>query len=145
MINQGKVFKSFKELGSFLQKKRRLKGDKIDYISSNLIIKKQILKNIEEGSVSEIDFYNNPHLKGFLFSYIKYLKCDEECKIENLFLRDKKSIINKQKVSLESGLDRRNSYGSLIILFSLLLVGLLYLLWNKDTYKQLYNLGLMID
>ena len=39
-------------MGTFLQKKRRIKGEKIDFISSNLIIKKQILKDIEEGALS---------------------------------------------------------------------------------------------
>ena len=140
-----KMFKSFKELGGFLKKKRRLKGEKIDFISSNLIIKKQILKNIEEGIFTEKDFIDNPHLKGFLNSYIRYLKCENDCKIDNLFNKKEPPLMKKQSVSLEVSTEKKNSYGSLIILFSFLLVSLLYLFWNKKTYLQLYNLGKIIN
>ena len=140
-----KMFKSFKELGGFLKKKRRLKGEKIDFISSNLIIKKQILKNIEEGILTEKDFIDNPHLKGFLNSYIKYLKCENDCKIDNLFNKKEPPLMKKQSVSLEVSTEKKNSNGSLIILFSFLLVSLLYLFWNKKTYLQLYELGKLIN
>ena len=140
-----KIFNSFKELGGFLKKKRRLKGEKIDFISSNLIIKKQILKNIEEGIFTGKDFKDNPHLKGFLNSYIRHLKCEKDCKIDNLFDKKEPSFNKKQSVSLEVSTEKKNSYGSLIILFSFLLVSLLYLFWNKKTYLQLYNLGKIIN
>ena len=143
-MSENKVFKSFKELGTFLQKKRRIKGEKIDFISSNLIIKKQILKDIEEGTLSSKDFIDSPHLKGFLNSYIRYLKCENECKIDNLFNKRETSNMKNNNVSLELSSERKSSYGSLIILFSLLIVGVIYLLWNKQTYQQLYNLGKLI-
>ena len=142
---ENRVFKSFKELGTFLQKKRRIKGEKIDFIATNLIIKKKFLKSFEEGILNERDFIDNPHLKGFLNSYIRYLKCENECKIDNLFYKEDSFSIKGQKVSLESGTDNKNSYGSLIILFSILFMSLIYLLWNKQTYKQLYNLGKLIN
>ena len=143
-MSENKVFKSFKELGTFLQKKRRIKGEKIDFISSNLIIKKQILKDIEEGALSSKDFIDSPHLKGFLNSYIRYLKCENECKIDNLFNKRETSNMKNNNVSLELSSEKKSSYGSLIILFSLLIVGVVYLLWNKQTYQQLYNLGKLI-
>ncbi len=144
-MSENRVFKSFKELGAFLQKKRRLKGEKIDFISSNLIIKKQFLKNIEEAYYTEKHFTDNPHLKGFLNSYIRYLKLENDCKIDNLFYESENTFINKKNVSIEVSTEKRNSNGSLIILISFILVGSLYLLWNKNTYQQLYNLGEILN
>lgn len=44
-----KTFNNFKELGSFIKKKRRENGERIENISAKLLIKKTILKNIENG------------------------------------------------------------------------------------------------
>ena len=54
------------------------------------------------------------------------------------------SNMKNNNVSLELSSEKKSSYGSLIILFSLLIVGVIYLLWNKQTYQQLYNLGKLI-
>ena len=51
-----------------------------------LIIKKNILKNIENGSYSKSDFEKNSYLKGFLKTYMKDLGLINECDIENLFI-----------------------------------------------------------
>ena len=50
MSQEKKIFQNFFELGTYLQKKRRETGERIESISSKLIIKKNILKNIENGS-----------------------------------------------------------------------------------------------
>ena len=52
--------------------------------------------------------------------------------------------MTNNNVSLELSSEKKSSYSSLIILFSLLIVGVIYLLWNKQTYQQLHNLGKLI-
>ena len=66
MLQEKKIFKNFFELGTYLQKKRRETGERIESVSSKLIIKKNILKNIENGSYKQSDFEKNSYLKGFL-------------------------------------------------------------------------------
>ena len=49
-----------------LKKKRRETGERIESISSKLIIKKIILQNIENGVFTQSDYEKNSYLKGFL-------------------------------------------------------------------------------
>ncbi len=134
-----KKFNSFKELGSYLKRKRREGGERLESVSSKLLIKKNILQNIENGIFDQSHYEKNSYLKGFLKTYMKDLNIMEDCDIENLFL---KNIIDikRSTVSLDNAKIDKNRFGSLVILISLVLLGLLFLLWNKSTYQKLYEL-----
>ena len=134
-----KIFYSFKELGSYLKRKRREGGERLESVSSKLLIKKNILQNIENGVFDQSHYEKNSYLKGFLKTYMKDLNIMEDCDIENLFL---KNIIDikRSTVSLDNAKIDKNRFGSLVILISLVLLGLLFLLWNKSTYQKLYEL-----
>ena len=134
-----KIFYSFKELGSYLKKKRREGGERLESISSKLLIKKNILQNIENGIFDQSHYEKNSYLKGFLKTYMKDLNIMEDCDIENLFLKNMIDI-KRSTVSLDNAKIDKNRFGSLVILISLVLLGLLFLLWNKSTYQKLYEL-----
>ena len=139
MQQEKRIFKDFFELGTYLRKKRRETGARIESISSKLIIKKNILKNIENGSYSKIDFEKNSYLKGFLKTYMRDLGIINECDLDNLFINNAIDI-KKSRVSLDKDNADKNKFGSLIILLSLIFIGLLYLFWNKSTYYELFEL-----
>lgn len=141
MKSELKTFRDLKQLGFFLKENRRLQGKKIEDASNTLIIKKDILKKFEEG---QIDIINNSYLRGFLNSYIKFLKLDKVCKIE--LLEEKKvSSLEKSNLQLEISEVKKNKYGSIIILLSISIMGLIYLLWNQKTYFNLYLIGSSIN
>ena len=134
-----KTFSNFVELGNFLKKKRRETGERIESIASKLLIKKIILQNIENGVFNQEDYEKNNYLKGFLMTYMKELDIIKICNIENLFLKNILDIQNSN-VSLDDSMSQKSKGGSLIILISLILLGLLFLFWNKDTYYNLYQM-----
>ena len=134
-----KTFSNFVELGNFLKKKRREAGERIESIASKLLIKKIILQNIENGIFNQEDYEKNNYLKGFLMTYMKELDIIKICNIENLFLKNILDIQNSN-VSLDDSMSQKSKGGSLIILISLILLGLLFLFWNKDTYYNLYQM-----
>ena len=134
-----KIFSNFVELGNFLKKKRRETGERIESIASKLLIKKTILQNIENGIFNQEDYEKNNYLKGFLMTYMKELDIIKICNIENLFLKNILDIQNSN-VSLDDSMSQKSKGGSLIILASLILLGLLFLFWNKDTYYNLYQM-----
>ena len=140
MTEEKKNFDDLVTLGSYLKKHRRLKGKKIELISKNLFIKKTIIKSFEEGTITLDRFHNDSYLKGFLKSYIKYLELDSFCDLD-LIEQKKISKLHQSGLHLETSNSKKNSYGSLIILISIILMGLVYLIWNKQTYIQLYILG----
>ena len=141
MKSELKTFRDLKQLGFFLKENRRLQGKKIEDASNTLIIKKDILKKFEEG---QIDIINNSYLRGFLNSYIKFLKLDKVCKIE--LLEEKKvSNLEKSNLQLETSEVKKNKYGSIIILLSISIMGSIYLLWNQKTYFNLYLIGSSIN
>ena len=139
MLQEKKIFKNFFELGTYIQKKRRETGERVEAISSKLIIKKDILKKIENGIFSQNDYEKNTYLKGFLKTYMKDLGLLEECDIENLFINSSIDI-KSSGVSLDNNKTSSNKFGSLIILVSLIFIGLLFLFWNRDTYYRLFEL-----
>ena len=143
-MSEIKSFTTFIELGSYIKKVRRTNNEKLNMISSQLIIKKQILHDIEEGNISAEDFASNAHLKGFLNSYMRYLNINNIVKIDDA-LKQKPSSVKKANVSLEITEEKKNIYGSLLILMSLVLISLVYLIWNKVTYYNLYKLGESIN
>ncbi|MEC8100307.1 MAG: helix-turn-helix domain-containing protein [Pseudomonadota bacterium] len=134
-----KNFNNFLELGTFIKKKRRETGERIESISSKLIIKKTILQNIENGTFTQIDYEKNSYLKGFLKTYMKELGVIHFCYIENLFSNNSVEI-KKTRVSVDNSKIKKSKYGSMIILSSLILIGLLFLIWNRNTYYDLYEL-----
>ena len=138
MVNK-KTFSNFHELGTFIKKKRRETGERIESISSKLIIKKIILQNIENGVFTQSDYEKNSYLKGFLKTYMKDLNIINDCDVENLFLKNIMGI-KKTNVSLDKNKIEKSKFGSLIILTSLVLIGLLFLFWNKSTYQDLFEL-----
>ena len=138
MVNK-KTFSNFHELGTFIKKKRRETGERIESISSKLIIKKIILQNIENGVFTKSDYEKNSYLKGFLKTYMKDLNIINDCDVENLFLKNIMGI-KKTNVSLDKNKIEKSKFGSLIILTSLVLIGLLFLFWNKSTYQDLLEL-----
>ena len=134
-----KNFNNFLELGTFIKKKRRETGERIESISTKLIIKKTILQNIENGTFTQIDYEKNSYLKGFLKTYMKELGVIHFCYIENLFSNNSVEI-KKTRVSVDNSKIKKSKYGSMIILSSLILIGLLFLIWNRNTYYDLYEL-----
>ena len=144
MLQEKKIFKNFFELGTYLQKKRRETGERIESVSSKLIIKKNILKNIENGSYKQSDFEKNSYLKGFLKTYMKELGLINECDVESLFINNSLDI-KKSRVSLDSSKADKNKFGSLVILISLILIGIIFLFWNKNTYYELFELEKLLQ
>ena len=140
MTEEKKKFEDTVSLGSYLRKQRRLKDKKIALVSKKLFIKKAIIKSFEEGSITIDKFHSDSYLKGFLKSYIKYLELDKTCNLD-LIEQKKISNLNKTSIHLETSDSKNNSYGSITILISIILLGLVYLIWNKQTYTQLYLLG----
>ena len=97
------------------------------------------MQNIENGIFNQEDYEKNNYLKGFLMTYMKELDIIKICNIENLFLKNILDIQNSN-VSLDDSMSQKSKGGSLIILISLILLGLLFLFWNKDTYYNLYQM-----
>tara|TARA_Y200000002_G_C22396419_1_gene543726 strand:- start:256 stop:681 length:426 start_codon:yes stop_codon:yes gene_type:complete len=137
-MNTGlKTYTDLKELGSFLKKHRRLQNIKLDQASKLLVIKKDILTKFENG---DIKIEQQSYLKGFLNSYIKFLKLENLCEFK--FSQTKKmSYLKKSNLQLKSSDLKKNRYSSIIILLSLISVSLIYLFWNKKTYLNLYLIG----
>ena len=132
-----KTFTSLKELGNFLKENRKLQNIKIEDASKLLLIKKDILDKFEKG---EVNIEQASYLKGFLNSYIKFLKLENLCILK--FTETKKvSKLEKSALQLESSELKKNKYSSIVILLSLIAISLTYLLWNKKTYLNLYLIG----
>ena len=132
-----KTFTNLKELGSFLKENRKLQNIEIEEASKLLLIKKDILDKFEKG---EINIEQESYLKGFLNSYIKFLKLESLCKLN--FTKTKKvSKLEKSNLQLESSKLKKNKYSSIVILLSLIAISCVYLLWNKKTYLNLYLIG----
>ena len=137
-MNTGlKTYTDLKELGSFLKKNRRLQNIKLDQVSKLLLIKKDILTKFENG---DIKIEQQSYLKGFLNSYIKFLKLENLCEFK-VSQTKKISNLKKSNLQLESSDVKKNRYSSIIILLSLISVSLIYLFWNKKTYLNLYLIG----
>ncbi len=132
-----KIFTDLKELGSFLKKNRKLQNIKLEEVSKLLLIKKDILNKFENG---EIKIEQHSYLKGFLNSYIKFLKLENICEIR-VSQTKKVSSLEKSNLQLESSDFNKNRYSSIIILLSLIAISLIYLFWNKKTYLNLYLIG----
>ncbi len=132
-----KTYTNLKDLGSFLKKNRRLQNIKLEQVSKLLLIKKEILSKFENG---EINIEKKSYLKGFLNSYIKFLKLENLCEYK-ISQTKKVSNLKKSNLQLESSGLKKNNYSSIIILLSLIAVSLIYLLWNKKTYLNLYFIG----
>ena len=136
-----KIFTSLKELGSFLKENRELQNIKIEDASKLLLIKKDILDKFEKG---EANIEQASYLKGFLNSYIKFLKLENLCKLK--FTETKKvSKLEKSNLQLESSEIKKNKYSSIVILLSLVAISFTYLLWNKKTYLNLYLIGSQLN
>ena len=132
-----KTFTNIKELGNFLKENRELQNIKIEDASKLLLIKKEILYKFEKG---EANIEQVSYLKGFLNSYIKFLKLENLCKLK--FTETKKvSKLEKSNLQLESSEFKKTKYSSIVILLSLVAISLTYLLWNKKTYLNLYLIG----
>ena len=141
-MNTGlKTYTDLKELGSFLKKHRRLQNIKLDQASKLLVIKKDILTKFENG---DIKIEQQSYLKGFLNSYIKFLKLENLCEFK---VSQKKKISNlkKSNLQLKSSDFKKNRYSSIIILLSLIAISSIYLFWNKKTYLNLYLLGTYLN
>ena len=132
-----KTFTNLKELGDFLKENRELQNIKIEDASKLLLIKKDILDKFEKG---EVNIEQASYLKGFLNSYIKFLKLENLCILK--FTETKKvSKLEKSNLQLESSELKKNKYSSIVILLSLIAISFIYLLWNKKTYLNLYLIG----
>ena len=132
-----KTFTNLKELGNFLKENRELQNIKIEDASKLLLIKKDILDKFEKG---EVNIEQASYLKGFLNSYIKFLKLENLCILK--FTETKKvSKFEKSALQLESSELKKNKYSSIVILLSLIAISFTYLLWNKETYLNLYLIG----
>ena len=138
MINSKiKTFTNLKELGNFLKENRELQKIEIEDVSKLLLIKKEILVKFEKG---EVNIEQASYLKGFLNSYIKFLKLENLCILK--FTETKKiSKLEKSNVQLESSELKKNKYSSIVILLSLIAISFVYLVWNKNTYLNLYLIG----
>ena len=136
-----KTFTNLKELGDFLKENRELQNIKIEDASKLLLIKKDILDKFEKG---EVNIQQASYLKGFLNSYIKFLKLDNLC-ILNFIETKKVSKLEKSALQLESSELKKNKYSSIVILLSLIAISFTYLLWNKKTYLNLYLIGSQLN
>ena len=136
-----KTFTHLKELGSYLKENRELQNIKIEDASKLLLIKKDILDKFEKG---EVKIEQASYLKGFLNSYIKFLKLENLCKFK-LTDTQKVSKLEKSNLQLESSELKKNKYSSIIILLSLVAISFTYLLWNKKTYLNLYLIGSQLN
>jgi len=132
-----KVFTNLKELGGFLKENRELQNIKIEDASKLLLIKKDILDNFEKG---EVNIEQASYLKGFLNSYIKFLKLENSCILKFTEIK-KVSKLEKSALQLESSELKKSKYSSIVILLSLIAISFTYLLWNKKTYLNLYLIG----
>ena len=139
--SETKTFTNLKELGSFLKENRELQNIKIEDASKLLLIKKDILDKFEKG---EVNIQQASYLKGFLNSYIKFLKLDNLC-ILNFIETKKVSKLEKSALQLESSELKKNKYSSIVILLSLIAISFTYLLWNKKTYLNLYFIGSQLN
>ena len=138
MINSKiKTFTNLKELGDFLKENRELQNIKIEDASKLLLIKKNILEKFEKG---EVNIEQASYLKGFLNSYIKFLKLENLCILRFTEIK-KVSKLEKSALQLESSELKKNKYSSIVILLSLIAISFTYLLWNKKTYLNLYLIG----
>ena len=111
-----KTFSNFKELGSFIKKRRRESGERIENISSKLLIKKNILQDIENGLFSQSDYEKNTYLKRFLKTYMKDLKIVNICDVENLFFNNTVDI-KQTNVSLDNTKIGKNKFGKIMLCF----------------------------
>ena len=136
-----KTYTNLKELGSFLKKNRRLQNIKLEQVSKLLLIKREILTKFENG---DINIEQQSYLRGFLNSYIKFLKLENLCEFK-ISQKKKVSSLKKSNLQLESSEFKKNKYSSLIILLSLIAVSTIYLFWNKKTYLNLYLLGTYLN
>ena len=137
-MNTGlKTYTDLKELGNFLKKNRRLQNIKLEQVSKLLLIKKEILIQFEIG---DINIEQQTYLKGFLNSYIKFLKLENLCEYK-VPQTKKVSSLQKSNLQLKSSELKKNKYNSIVILLSLLSISLIYLFWNKKTYINLYFIG----
>ena len=136
-----KTFTNLKELGVFLKENRKLQNIKIEDASKFLLIKKEIIDKFEKG---EANIEQASYLKGFLNSYIKFLKLENLCILK--FTETKKvSKLEKSNLQLESSELKKNKYSSIVILLSLIAISFTYLLWNKKTYLNLYLIGSQLN
>ena len=136
-----KVFTNLKELGGFLKENRELQNIKIEDASKLLLIKKDILDNFEKG---EVNIEQASYLKGFLNSYIKFLKLENSCILKFTEIK-KVSKLEKSALQLESSELKKSKYSSIVILLSLIAISFTYLLWNKKTYLNLYLIGSQLN
>ena len=136
-----KTYTNLKELGSFLKKNRRLQNIKLEQVSKLLLIKREILTKFENG---DINIEQQSYLRGFLNSYIKFLKLENLCEFK-ISQKKKVSSLKESNLQLESSEFKKNKYSSLIILLSLIAVSTIYLFWNKKTYLNLYLLGTYLN
>ena len=102
------------------------------------------MQNIENGTFTQSDYEKNSYLKGFLKTYMKDLNIINDCDVENLFLKNIMDI-KQTNVSLDQNKIGKSKFGSLIILTSLVLIGLLFLFWNKSTYEDLFELAKFLN
>ena len=138
------IFNNLESLGVFIGEQRVKKKLELNNVAEALLIKKSILIKFEKGDVSTDDLKTQPHLGGFLNSYIRYLKLEKECKLE-LTTTNTISNLKKSNLQLETSESKKNNYSSVVILLSLIMIGLTYLIWNKETYLNLYLLGTTIN
>ena len=87
-----KIFTNLKELGGFLKENRILENIKIEDASKLLLIKKDILDKFEKG---EVNIEQQIHLKGFLNSYIKFLKLEDLCVLK---FTETKKVFDPKKI-----------------------------------------------
>ena len=137
MDSKIKTFTNLKELGVFLKENRELQNIKIEDASKFLLIKKEIIDKFEKGTVN---IEQASYLKGFLNSYIKFLKLEHLCILQFTEMK-KVSKLEKSNLQLESTDLKKNKYSSIVILLSLIAISFTYLLWNKKTYLNLYFIG----
>ena len=128
-----KTFTNLKELGDFLKENRELQNIKIEDASKLLLIKKDILDKFEKG---EVNIQQASYLKGFLNSYIKFLKLDDLCVLD--FIETKKvSKLEKSALQLERSELKKNKYSSIVILLSLIAISFTYLHWVTIKLNQI--------
>ncbi len=138
--------KNLLELGALLKEEREKKGESLELVAQKLFIKSKYISIIESGNIKELSL-EQAYLRGFINSYLKYLGLNINYDIDNEIkeVKEKKKPRKETQVPVDIIPPKEEASIGMILLFSILLLGLVYLLWNKQTYFDLNNLGTIID
>ncbi len=132
---------NMKELGTILKSEREKKKETIASISRTLFIKKSYLEKFEGGRI-KIES-TETYVKGFLNTYAAYLDVDLSAHMVQISKKTDNKIKNNLMFSHIP--PKQRLPGSIIILSSLILMGLVYIIWQRQTYFEMNKISKSIS